>query len=76
MHMGKIEAAEAVLPVDDAFPARPGGGSLLIGILILAVALPLLALRLVGGALWRDVVRLGRFARLVGSTYAEGFSGK
>ncbi|HYJ29698.1 MAG TPA: hypothetical protein VEW25_05080 [Allosphingosinicella sp.] len=74
--MGKIEAAEKRLPRDQDPEADTGVGTLLLGILVLAVAIPWFALRLLAGALWRDVRRVGRFARLAGSTYAEGIAGK
>ena len=75
--MGKIEAAELLLPHDqDPQPGASGTGALLLGILFLALALPWFALRLLVVALWRDIARIGRFARLAGSSYAAGMTGK
>jgi hypothetical protein len=75
--MGKIEAGEELLPRDSGPAAETdGAGALLFGLLVLALAVPYFALRLLAGALWRDVRRVDRFARLVGSTYAEGFAGR
>lgn len=75
--MGKIEAAEQLLPRDEDSQAdTSGAGALLLGILVLVLALPWFALRLLAGGLWRDIARIGRFARLAGSTYAAGMTGK
>lgn len=76
MDMGKI-AAEAETPAPKDIPAALAAqpaereGSVLVGLLFLAVALPYWTVRLVAGALWRDLRRVGRFARYCGGAYAE-----
>lgn len=74
MHMGKIEAAEEIqllLPENEPAPETRGRGSMLLGIAVLIVALPYWTIRLIGGALWRDLRRAGKVARIVGDTYGE-----
>jgi hypothetical protein len=76
MDMGKIAAAAETAPPKDipaTLVSRPAEreGSALLGILFLAFALPYWTVRLVGGALWRDLRRVGRFARYCGGAYAE-----
>ena len=76
MDMSKIEAqAEAAVPQDVraelGSPASETKGSIVLGLLFLVVALPYWTVRLIAGALWRDIGRVGRFARFCGGAYAE-----
>lgn len=74
MHMGKIEAAKEIqllLPENEPTPEPRGRGNLLLGIAVLIIALPYWTVRLVGGALWRDVRRAAKVARIAGDTFGE-----
>jgi hypothetical protein len=70
MYVSRIEADVAMPPVELADTESPRG-NLLVGLLILAVALPYGAARLLGALMWRDVARIGGFARLCAGAYAD-----
>jgi hypothetical protein len=70
MYVSRIEADVAMPPVEITDAETPRG-NLLVGLLILAVALPYGATRLLGALLWRDIARIGRFARLCAGAYAD-----
>lgn len=70
MYMSRIEP-EIVLPSVEAADDAGVRGSLAVGILALAVAIPYGAARLIGGLLWRDIVRAVHFARLCGGAYGD-----
>ena len=79
MDMSKIAAAaETAAPKDIAatLAVQPveREGSVVLGLLFLAVALPYWTVRLVAGALWRDLRRAGRFARYCGAAYAQALT--
>ena len=74
MYHGKIEAAEEIqllLPEDSPEPETKGRGAMLLGIGFLLVAIPYWSVRLLGSALWGDVRRAGRVAKVAGETYGE-----
>jgi hypothetical protein len=70
MYVSRIEADVAMPPVEITDAEAPRG-SLLVGLLILAVALPYGAARLLGTLMWRDIARIGRFARLCAGAYSD-----
>jgi len=72
MDMTKIDLATAT-PLDPVPADAPGSpaGHLLLGALFLIVALSIMALRLFGALLWRDVRALGRLARMCGEEVAK-----
>lgn len=75
--MGKIEAAEEIqllLPENQPEPRKPSLGSILLGLGFLIVAIPYWTVRLVGGALWRDVRRAGRALSAAGSIYSDALT--
>lgn len=74
MYVGKIEAAEEIqllLPDNQPEPEQKGRGGMLLGIGFLMIAIPYWGFRLLGGALWGDVRRAGRAAKIAGETYGE-----
>ena len=62
MDMTKIDIATATPLVE----TPPAGVSTSLGLLVLVVALPVLAVRFVAEMLWRDVRATLRFARVCG----------
>lgn len=79
MYMGKIEAAaetKLLLPDDQRKPEQKGAGGMLLGIGFLLVAIPYWSIRLLAHALWHDVRRAGRAAKMAGETYAEALRGR
>jgi hypothetical protein len=70
MYLGKIEA-DTTLQVQPVTQQEPTRDNFIVGLLFLAVALPYWGIRLLAGALWRDLRRAGRFIGLCGGAYLE-----
>lgn len=78
MFEGKIVAESAIaVPADvrEQFAAEDARGSAALGLLILLVGLPLLAVRLFVWAVVRDVRRIGTLASIVGGAVADARRG-
>lgn len=72
MYHSKIEAA---LPADviriEPQPEEPCAGDIVFGMVLLFIGLPVLLVRLLIGAAWRDLRRVGRLAGMIGASAIE-----